>query len=134
MRTGFVLAIAAYATVLGIAGLRRPGRGGGLESFFLASRRLGPVQVAFSLCASWIGRLALAPMVERHGRLSAMDHRCPWHPARPRRAAGLFGRLSIDPVELAHAPLRRAAETLTTVHRLVPAVLAASQMVAAGLS
>ena len=59
MRTGFLLAIAAYASVLWAAGLRAPGRRAGFESFFLASRRLGPARVAFSLCASWIGAASL---------------------------------------------------------------------------
>ena len=59
MKTGFVLAIIVYAAVIWAAGLGVRRRPGGLESFFLASRRLGAGRVAFSLCASWIGAASL---------------------------------------------------------------------------
>jgi SSS family solute:Na+ symporter len=139
MRTGFVLAIAAYAAVLGIAGLRRPGRGGGLESFFLASRRLGPVQVAFSLCASWIGAASLLVSMDEASRdgLSAI-----WIIGAPAVATLLVLAALLRPVraasgrtlsELMHSRYGRAAETLTTVLIVwYLTALAASQMVAAG--
>ncbi|MGZ5487731.1 MAG: sodium:solute symporter family transporter, partial [Candidatus Aminicenantales bacterium] len=59
MKSGFVLAIAAYALALWAAGLGLKRRPGTLDSFFLASRRLGAGRVAFSLCASWIGAASL---------------------------------------------------------------------------
>ena len=52
MRTGFILAVAAYAVVLLVAGLGYRRRGAGLDSFFLASRRLGAGRVAFTLSTS----------------------------------------------------------------------------------
>jgi solute:Na+ symporter, SSS family len=59
MKAGFILAVALYIAVLWAAGLRLPRRPEGLDSFFLASRRLGPWRVALSLCASWIGAASL---------------------------------------------------------------------------
>lgn len=68
MRLGSVLAIVLYAAVLGAIGFRPSGRRGGLEAFFLASRRLGPARVAFSLCASWIGAASLLVSTDEASR------------------------------------------------------------------
>ena len=139
MKPGFLLAVIAYAAVLWAAGLRRPGRGGGLESFFLASRRLGPVRVAFTLCASWIGAASLLVSMDEASRdgLSAV-----WIIGAPAVATLLILAALIRPVratsgltlsELMHSRYGRAAETLTTVLVVwYMTVLAASQMVAAG--
>jgi len=59
MKPGFLLAVALYLAVLWAAGLRRTRRSDDLDSFFLASRRLGGWRVALSLCASWIGAASL---------------------------------------------------------------------------
>ena len=59
MKPGFLLAVALYVAVLWAAGLRRTRRSDTLDSFFLASRRLGAWRVALSLCASWIGAASL---------------------------------------------------------------------------
>lgn len=139
MRTGFALAVVAYAAVLWAAGLRFSGRRGDLESFFLASRRLGPGRVAFSLCASWIGAASLLVSTDEASRdgLSAV-----WIVgvpavvtlvvlaalARPIRAAS-----GLTLAELMRARYGRTAESLTTVLVVwYMTVLAASQMVAAG--
>ena len=139
MKTGFLLAVIAYAAVLWIAGLRLTGRGGGLESFFLASRRLGPVRVAFSLCASWIGAASLLVSTDEASRdgLSAI-----WIIGAPAVATLLVLAALVRPVraasgltlsELMQSRYGRAAETLTTVLVVwYMTVLAASQIVAAG--
>jgi SSS family solute:Na+ symporter len=139
MRSGFLLALVAYAAVLWVAGLRLPGRGGGLESFFLASRRLGPVRVAFSLCASWIGAASLLVSTDEASRdgLSAI-----WIIGVPAVATLLVLAALVRPVraasgltlsELMRGRYGRTAETLTTVLVVwYMTVLAASQMVAAG--
>ncbi len=139
MRAGFVLAIAVYAAVLWAAGLWAPGRRAGFESFFLASRRLGPARVAFSLCASWIGAASLLVSTDEASRdglsavwiigvpavvtllaLTAM--------ARPIRAAS-----GLTLAGLMRDRYGRTAEWLTTVLIVwYMTVLAASQMVAAG--
>jgi len=139
MRTGFFLAVAGYAAVLWAAGLRFPGRRGGLEAFFLASRRLGPARVAFSLCASWIGAASLLVSTDEASRdgLSAI-----WIVGVPAVATLLVLTAMARPIRAASGltlaglmrdRYGRAAESLTTVLVVwYMTVLAASQMVAAG--
>lgn len=139
MRTGFFLAVAAYAAVLWAAGLRFPGRRVGLEAFFLASRRLGPARVAFSLCASWIGAASLLVSTDEASRdgLSAI-----WIVGVPAVATLLVLTAMARPIRAASGltlaglmrdRYGRAAESLTTVLVVwYMTVLAASQMVAAG--
>jgi SSS family solute:Na+ symporter len=139
MKTGFLLAIAAYAAVLFVAGAGIRRRKASLDSFFLASRRLGPVRVAFSLCAAWIGAASLlvstdeacrdglsafwiigVPAVVTLFLLTAL--------ARPVRAVA-----GLTPSELVRDRYGRAAGALTTVLVVwYMTVLAASQMVAVG--
>ena len=59
MRLEILAAVGAYAAVLLAVGLRFPRKVRGLDSFFLASRRVGAARIAFSLCASWIGAASL---------------------------------------------------------------------------
>jgi SSS family solute:Na+ symporter len=139
MRSGFLLAIAAYAAVLWAAGLRLPGRGGGIESFFLASRRLGAGRVAFSLCASWIGAASLLVSTDEAARdgLSAL-----WVIGIPAVVTLLVLIALVKPIrgvsgltlsELMRDRYGKAAETATTVLVVwYMTVLAASQIVAAG--
>jgi SSS family solute:Na+ symporter len=139
MKTGFFLAVAAYTVVLLAAGLGYRRRGASLDSFFLASRRLGAGRVAFSLCASWIGAASLLvstdearlegagafwliglPAVVTLILLTAL--------ARPIRAVS-----GLTPSEIVRDRYGRTAGALTTVLVVwYMTVLAASQMVAAG--
>lgn len=139
MRTGYVLAFAGYATILWLAGhgLRR--YPGGLESFFLASRRLGAGRVAFSLCASWIGAASLLVSVDEACRDGAKAVWIVGVPAvatlvlltaltRPVRAAA--GR---TPSELMRDHYGRAAGVMTSILVVwYMTALAASQLAAAG--
>jgi solute:Na+ symporter, SSS family len=139
MKTGFLLAIGAYAAALGLAGLGLRRRPGSLESFFLASRRLGAGRVAFSLCASWIGAASLLVSVDEACRDGARAIWIVGLPAvatllvltaltRPVRAAA-----GLTPSELMRDRYGRAAGTLTSVLVVwYMTVLAASQLAAAG--
>jgi len=139
VKSGFVLAIIAYAAVLWAVGLGLKRRPGSLDSFFLASRRLGAGRVAFSLCASWIGAASLLVSTDEawRGGVSAI-----WIVglpavvtllvmtalARPVRAVS-----GLTPSALMRDRYGRTAGTLTTVLVVwYMVVLAASQMVAAG--
>jgi SSS family solute:Na+ symporter len=140
VKTGFLLAILAYAAVIWAAGLRPLLRlRGGLESFFLASRALGSGPVAFSLCASWIGAASLLVSTDEASRdgLSAI-----WIIGVPAVVTLLLLAALAKPVraaagltlsELMRSRYGRTAETATTVLIVwYMTVLAASQLVAAG--
>ena len=139
MRTGYVLAFAGYAAVLWLAGRGLHRLPGGLESFFLASRRLGAGRVAFSLCASWIGAASLLVSVDEACRDGARAVWIVGVPAvatlvlltaltRPVRAAA-----GLTPSELMRERYGRAAGVLTSVLVVwYMTALAASQLAAAG--
>jgi SSS family solute:Na+ symporter len=139
MKTGFFLAVAAYAAVLWAAGLRLPRRLEGLDSFFLASRRLGSLRVAFSLCASWIGAASLLVSTDEAFRdgFSAI-----WIIGIPAVVTLLALLTLLGPIrsaagstlsDLMERVYGKAARTLTSVLIVwYMTVLAASQMVAAG--
>ncbi|MCJ7485170.1 MAG: hypothetical protein MUQ25_03255, partial [Candidatus Aminicenantes bacterium] len=139
MKTGFLLAVIAYAGLLWAAGLRLPRRLEGLDSFFLASRRLGSLRVAFSLCASWIGAASLLVSTDEAFRdgFSAV-----WIIGIPAVATLLLLLGLAKPVraaagstlsDLMESRYGKAARFLTSVLIVwYMTVLAASQMVAAG--
>ena len=139
MKAAFLLAVLAYAAVLWAAGLGRSRLGAGLESFFLASRALGPGRVAFSLCASWIGAASLLVSTDEASRegLSAV-----WIIGVPAVATLLVLLALVRPIrdasgrtlsELMRDRYGRAAGTATTVLIVwYMTTLAASQLVAAG--
>src|SRR5512141_1889926 len=135
----FVLAIAVYAVVLWAAGLGLKRRPGSLDAFFLASRELGAGRVAFSLCASWIGAASLLVSTDEACRDGVSAIWIVGLPAvatlliltalaRPIRAVS-----GLTPSALMRERYGKTAGTLTTVLVVwYMAVLAASQMVAAG--
>ncbi len=139
MKSGFVLAMAAYALVLWAAGLGLKRRPGTLDSFFLASRRLGAGRVAFSLCASWIGAASLLVSTDEACRdgLSAI-----WIVGVPAVVTLLIltaltrpirSVVGLTPSALMRERYGKTAGSLTTVLVVwYMVVLAASQMVAAG--
>jgi SSS family solute:Na+ symporter len=139
MKTGFILAIAAYALVLWAAGIGLGRRGRGLEAFFLASKRLGAGRVAFSLCASWIGAASLLVSTDEAFRngLGAV-----WIVGVPAVATLLVLLTLVRPIratsgltlsELMRSRYGTTAGALTTVLIVwYMTVLAASQMAAAG--
>jgi solute:Na+ symporter, SSS family len=139
MKTGFVLAVAAYTAVLWAAGLRLHRRPEGLDSFFLASRGLGSLRVAFSLCASWIGAASLLVSTDEAFRdgFSAI-----WIIGIPAVATLLILLALVVPVraaagstlsDLMESKYGKAARFLTSALIVwYMTVLAASQMVAAG--
>ena len=139
MKTGFLLAAIAYAGILWAAGLRLPRRLEGLDSFFLASRRLGSLRVAFSLCASWIGAASLLVSTDEAFRDGASAI---WIIGVPAVATLLLLLALAGPVreaagstlsDLMESKYGRAARFLTSVLIVwYMTVLAASQMVAAG--
>jgi SSS family solute:Na+ symporter len=139
MNPGFLLAIVVYAAVLWAAGLKVPRRFEGLEPFFLASRRLGSLRVAFSLCASWIGAASLLVSTDEAFRDGFSAIWIIGVPAvatllillaftRPVRAAA--GMTLSDMMESRYGKTARAMTTVLIVWYMT--VLAASQMVAAG--
>ncbi|HSA96270.1 MAG TPA: hypothetical protein VLJ16_09475 [Acidobacteriota bacterium] len=139
MKIAFLLAVLAYAAILWAAGLGRARLRAGLDSFFLASRAIGPGRVAFSLCASWIGAASLLVSTDEASRdgLSAI-----WIIGVPAVATLLVLLALVRPVraasgrtlsELMRDRYGRAAETATTALVVwYMTVLAASQLVAAG--
>ena len=139
VKSGFVLALAAYALVLWAAGLGFKRRPASLDSFFLASRHLGAGRVAFSLCASWIGAASLLVSTDEAWRDGVSAIWIVGVPAvatlliltalaRPIRAVS-----GLTPSALMRDRYGKAAGSLTTVLVIwYMAVLAASQMVAAG--
>jgi len=139
MKSGILPAIFVYAAVLWMAGLRLPRRLEGLEPFFLASRRLGSLRVAFSLCASWIGAASLLVSTDEASRegFSAV-----WIIGIPAVATLLLLLALARPVrreagstlsDLMESRYGKAARTLTSVLIVwYMTVLAASQLVAAG--
>jgi SSS family solute:Na+ symporter len=139
MRTGFLLAIVLYAGALAAFGFRPAGSRGGLEAFFLASRRLGPARVAFSLCASWIGAASLLVSTDEASRDGASAI---WIVGVPAVATLLVLAVLAPAIRavsgstlagLMRDRYGRTAETLTAVLIVwYMTVLAASQIVAAG--
>jgi SSS family solute:Na+ symporter len=139
MKTGFFLAVFAYAAVLWAAGLRLPRRLEGLDSFFLASRRLGSLRVAFSLCASWIGAASLLVSTDEAFRDGASAI---WIIGIPAVATLLLLLALARPVreaagstlsDLMESKYGKAARFLTSALIVwYMTVLAASQMAAAG--
>ncbi len=139
MKSGFILAIIAYVAVLWAAGLGLKRRSASLDSFFLASRRLGAGRVAFSLCASWIGAASLLVSTDEACREGVSAIWIVGLPAvvtllvmtalaRPIRAVS-----GLTPSALMRDRYGKAAGTLTTVLVVwYMIVMAASQMVAAG--
>jgi SSS family solute:Na+ symporter len=139
MKTGFLLAIVAYAAVLWAAGLGTKRRAASLESFFLSSRRLSPSRVAFSLCASWIGAASLLVSTDQALGDGASAIWIMGLPAvgtllvltalvRPVRAV-----VGLTPSGLMRDRYGKAAGTLTTILVVwYMTALAASQIVAAG--
>jgi len=139
MKTGFLLAVAAYGAALLLAGLGFRRRPASLDSFFLASRSLGGGRVAFSLCAAWIGAASLLVSTDEACRDGA---RAIWIIGVPAVVtllllAGLVRPIrsvaGLTPSELMRERYGRTAGALTTVLVVwYMTVLAASQMVAAG--
>lgn len=139
MKTGFFLAVIVYAGILWAAGLRLPRRLEGLEPFFLASRRLGSLRVAFSLCASWIGAASLLVSTDEAFRDGASAI---WIIGIPAVATLLVLLTLLGPIraaagstlsDLMERAYGKTARTLTTVLIVwYMTVLAASQMAAAG--
>lgn len=140
MRTGFLLAILAYAAALwGVAafGLRRKAES--LEAFFLASRRLGPGRLALTLCASWIGAASLLVSTDEAFRSGASAI---WIVGVPALVTLLALAALVRPIRAATGltlsglirdRYGRAAGAVTTVLIVwYMVLLAASQMVAAG--
>lgn len=139
MRAGSVLAVVLYAAVLAAFGFRPASRRGGLEAFFLASRRLGPARVAFSLCASWIGAASLLVSTDEASRDGASAIWIVGVPAVVTLlvltvlAPFLRAASGLTLAGLMRERYGRTAETLTAVLIVwYMTVLAASQMVAAG--
>ncbi len=139
MRPEFVLAVLLYVLALLGLGLRFPKKLETFESFFLASRSLGPFRIGFSLCASWIGAATLLVSTDEAWRdgLSAL-----WvigvpavvtlilflPLAKPLRA--LSGTTLSDLMEDRYGRAARIITTALIVWYMM--VLAASQMVAGG--
>jgi SSS family solute:Na+ symporter len=139
MKTGFVVAIAAYVAALWAAGFGFRRKPGSFDSFFLASRRLGAGRVAFSLCASWIGAASLLVSTDEAfgDGLSAI-----WIIGVPAVATLLVLAALVRPIravsgstpaELMRDRYGKTAGALTTVLIVwYMTALAASQIVAAG--
>jgi solute:Na+ symporter, SSS family len=139
VKFGFLAAVLAYAAVLWAAGLGRSRLRAGLDSFFLASRALGPARVAFSLCASWIGAASLLVSTDEASRdgVGAI-----WIIGVPAVATLLVLLALVRPIravsgrtlsELMRDRYGRTAETATTALIVwYMTILAASQLVAAG--
>jgi SSS family solute:Na+ symporter len=140
MRTGFLLAILAYAAVLwAVAAFGLRHKPDGLEAFFLASRRLGAGRLAFTLCASWIGAASLLVSTDE-AFLSGAS--AVWIVGVPAVATLLVLAALVRPIRAAtgltlsglirdrYGRAAGAATTVLIVWYMV--LLAASQMVAAG--
>jgi SSS family solute:Na+ symporter len=139
MKLELLLSLAVYLVLLLAAGLLFPKRAGGLESFFLASRRLGASRITFSLCAAWIGAASLLISTDEACREGLSAY---WIIGLPAVATlllflplagairNLGGATISDVMEARYGPLARPLTTFLIVWYMV--VLAASQMVAAG--
>jgi solute:Na+ symporter, SSS family len=139
MKTGLLLAVLVYASLLLGAGLLFRRRLEGLEGFFLASRSLGAPRVAFTLCASWIGAASLLVSTDEAYRdgLSAF-----WIIGLPAvltllillplagRIRATTGSSLSDLMEARYGPAARHVTTVLIIWYMT--VLAASQMAAAG--
>jgi SSS family solute:Na+ symporter len=139
MKLELLLSLAAYFVLLLAAGLLFPKRAGGLESFFLASRRLGASRITFSLCAAWIGAASLLVSTDEACREGLSAYWIIGLPAvvtlllfLPLAGAirNLGGATISDVMEARYGPLARPLTTFLIIWYMV--VLAASQMVAAG--
>jgi len=139
MKIEFLTAVLLYAGLLLGAGLLFPGKFRDLESFFLASRRLGAPRVAFSLCAAWIGAASLLVSTDQACREGLSAYWIIGLPAvatlllflpLARAVRNLGGSTISDIMEARYGPAARPVTTFLAVWYM--AVLAASQMVAAG--
>jgi SSS family solute:Na+ symporter len=139
MKIEFLLAVLLYAALLLGAGLLFPEKFNNLESFFLASRRLGAPRVAFSLCAAWVGAASLLVSTDQAFREGLSAY---WIIGLPAVATlllllplsgairNLGGSTLSDAMEARYGPATRPVTTFLIVWYMI--VLAASQMVAAG--
>jgi len=139
MKLEFLLAVLLYAAILLATGLFFPKKFGGLEAFFLASRRLGAPRIAFSLCAGWVGAASLFVSTDQAFREGVSAY---WIIGLPAVVtlllflplAGVIRKLAgstiSDAMEARYGGAARAMTTVLIVWYMM--VLAASQMVAAG--
>jgi SSS family solute:Na+ symporter len=139
MKIEFLAAVLSYAVLLLAAGLLFPKKFHDLESFFLAGRRLGAAGVAFSLGAAWVGAASLLVSTDQAFREGASAY---WIIGLPAVATlllflplagtirNLGGSTISDVMEARYGPAARPLTTVLIVWYM--AVLAASQMVAAG--
>ncbi len=139
MRPEFPLAVLLYVFALLGLGLRCPKKLETFESFFLASRSLGSLRIAFSLSASWIGAATLLVSTDEAWRdgvsalwiigVPAVVTLIVLLPlARPLRA--LSGMTLSGLMEDRYGRIAGVATTVLIVWYMM--VLAASQMVAGG--
>jgi len=139
MSVTFLVAAVGYLALLLAVGLRLAKKNEGLESFFLASRRLGAPRVAFSLCASWIGATSLLVSTDQACReginafwiigLPAVVTLLLFLPLA-KVIRRLKGMTISDIIESRYGSAARLVTTFLLVWYMM--VLAASQMVAAG--
>jgi SSS family solute:Na+ symporter len=139
MKVEFLLAVLLYAALILGAGLLFPGKFGSLESFFLASRRLGAPRLAFTLCAGWVGAASLLVSTDQAFREGVSAYWIIGLPAvatlllflpLARAVRSLGGSTISDAMEARYGAAARPVTTFLIVWYMV--VLAASQMVAAG--
>ena len=139
MKLEFLLAVLLYAAILLATGLLFPKKFGGLEAFFLASRRLGAPRIAFSLCAGWVGAASLLVSTDQAFREGVSAYWIIGLPAVVTLVlflplAGVIRKLAgstiSDAMEARYGGAARAMTTVLIVWYMM--VLAASQMVAAG--
>ena len=139
MKVEFLLAVLLYAGLLLGVGLLFPKKFGGLEAFFLASRRLGAPRIAFSLCAGWVGAASLLVSTDQAFREGISAYWIIGLPAvatlllflpLARVIRNLAGLTISDAMEARYGSAARAMTTVLIVWYMM--VLAASQMVAAG--
>ena len=139
MKAGLLAAVTLYAGLLLAAGLLFPKKFRDLEAFFLASRRLGAARIAFSLCAGWVGAASLLVSTDQAFREGLSAYWIIGLPAvatllvflpLARAVRNMGGSTLPDIMEARYGPAARPATTVLVVWYM--AVLAASQMVAAG--
>jgi SSS family solute:Na+ symporter len=139
MKLELLLSLAGYLSLLLAAGLLFRRRSDGLDSFFLASRRVGAFRITFSLCAAWIGAASLLVSTDEACRDGLSAYWIIGLPAvvtlllfLPLAGAirKLGGATISDVMEARYGRAARPLTTLLIVWYMV--VLAASQMVAAG--
>jgi SSS family solute:Na+ symporter len=139
MKTGLLAAAALYGGLLLAASLLFPKKFRDLEAFFLASRRLGAARIAFSLCAGWVGAASLLVSTDQAFREGLSAYWIIGLPAvatllvflpLARAVRNMGGSTLSDVMEARYGAAARPATTALIVWYM--AVLAASQMVAAG--